>query len=123
MDFHRLLLSGIPPEPQTRACEKQCNNCQHPEADDRTMRKICILLGKKPPANDPDSEIARGCVLERPKVVFCPATGMFVMWFHLELKGRGRTAFRRGIASRASPPALTNTNTSFRCGPTPALGR
>lgn len=54
-------------------------------------------------SDDPDSEIARGCIIERPKVVFCRATGMFVMWFHLELKGHGRTAARSGIAVSREP--------------------
>ncbi|MBN2165083.1 MAG: beta-glucanase [Marinilabiliaceae bacterium] len=35
------------------------------------------------------SEIEKGCVIERPKVVYNKATGRFVMWFHLERKGRG----------------------------------
>ncbi|HMP76108.1 MAG TPA: glycoside hydrolase family 43 protein [Kiritimatiellia bacterium] len=34
--------------------------------------------------DDPDSELARGCVLERPKVLRSRTTGRFVMWFHLE---------------------------------------
>ncbi len=32
----------------------------------------------------PESEITRGCILERPKVVYNERTGQFVMWFHLE---------------------------------------
>ena len=39
--------------------------------------------------DDPQSEIARGCILERPKVLFNRKTRQFVMWFHLELKGQG----------------------------------
>ena len=35
------------------------------------------------------SDIERGCILERPKVIYNKATGKFVMWFHLELKGKG----------------------------------
>lgn len=35
-------------------------------------------------SDDPTSEITRGCVLERPKVVYSRRTGQFVMWFHLE---------------------------------------
>src|SRR3954470_20538208 len=33
---------------------------------------------------NPDSLITRGCILERPKVIFNPRTRQFVMWFHLE---------------------------------------
>jgi len=49
-------------------------------------------------SNDPDSEIVRGCVIERPKVIYNAKTGKFVMWFHLELKGQGYRAARTGVA-------------------------
>lgn len=45
------------------------------------------------------SEIERGCIIERPKVVYCPKTGKFVMWFHLELKGKGYSAARAAVAT------------------------
>jgi len=51
-----------------------------------------------PVSDDAESDITRGCVLERPKVIFNAATGKFVMWFHLELKGQGYTAARSGVA-------------------------
>lgn len=35
------------------------------------------------------SDIEKGCIMERPKVIYNKQTGKFVMWFHLELKGRG----------------------------------
>lgn len=44
------------------------------------------------------SDIERGCILERPKVVYNKKTGKYVMWFHLELKGRGYAAARYGVA-------------------------
>jgi hypothetical protein len=37
-------------------------------------------------SDDPKSPIVRGCILERPKVIFNRRTGKFVMWFHLEPK-------------------------------------
>ncbi|HTX22899.1 MAG TPA: glycoside hydrolase family 43 protein [Candidatus Aquilonibacter sp.] len=49
-------------------------------------------------SDDPKSEITRGCVIERPKVIFNEKTGKFVMWFHLELKGQGYHAARSGVA-------------------------
>jgi hypothetical protein len=49
------------------------------------------------------SDIERGCVLERPKVVYNPLTRQFVMWFHLELKGRGYEAARYGVAVSRRP--------------------
>lgn len=44
------------------------------------------------------SEVAKGCVIERPKVVFNKKTGKYVMWFHLELKGKGYEAARAAVA-------------------------
>lgn len=35
------------------------------------------------------SDIERGCIMERPKVIYNGNTGKFVMWFHLELKDKG----------------------------------
>jgi hypothetical protein len=49
-------------------------------------------------SEDPGSEIAKGCILERPKVLYNAKTRTFVMWFHLELKGRGYDAARAGLA-------------------------
>lgn len=48
--------------------------------------------------NDPKSEITEGCVIERPKVIFNRKTGKFVMWFHLELKGKGYNSAKTGVA-------------------------
>lgn len=49
-------------------------------------------------ADDPSHDIARGCIIERPKVVRSPRTGRYVMWFHLELKGQGYAAARAAVA-------------------------
>lgn len=49
-------------------------------------------------SDEEGSEIERGCIIERPKVVFCKKTGKFVMWFHLELKGKGYSAARAAVA-------------------------
>lgn len=51
----------------------------------------------------PGSDIETGCIIERPKVVYNPATGKYVMWFHLELKGRGYEAARAGVATADTP--------------------
>ena len=48
-------------------------------------------------SEDPASPIAAGCVLERPKVIHNPATGKFVMWFHLE-KGTDYGSALSGVA-------------------------
>lgn len=44
------------------------------------------------------SEIEKGCILERPKVVFNQKTGKYVMWFHLEPKGKGYGGALSGVA-------------------------
>lgn len=49
------------------------------------------------------SDIERGCILERPKVIYNPVTKRFCMWFHLELKGRGYNAARYGVAVARRP--------------------
>ena len=48
--------------------------------------------------NDPASDITSGSIIERPKVIYNLKTGKFVMYFHLELKGKGYSAARVGIA-------------------------
>ena len=56
-----------------------------------------------PVSDDPASDITRGCILERPKVIFNGATGKFVMWFHLEPKGGGYRGARSGVAIADQP--------------------
>jgi beta-glucanase (GH16 family) len=51
-----------------------------------------------PVSDDPKSEITKGCVMERPKVIYNEKTGKFVMWFHLELKGQGYKAACSALA-------------------------
>lgn len=50
-------------------------------------------------SDDPQSPVTRGCILERPKVVFNPRTKKFVMWFHLEPKGAGYAGSLSGVAA------------------------
>ncbi len=54
-------------------------------------------------SDDPESPITAGCVIERPKVIFNPKTGKFVLWFHLELKGQGYNAAKTGVAVADNP--------------------
>ncbi len=44
------------------------------------------------------ADIEKGCVMERPKVIYNAETEKFVMWFHLELKGKGYEAARTAVA-------------------------
>ena len=49
-------------------------------------------------SDDPQSPIVRGCILERPKVIFSGRTKKFVMWFHLEPKDAGYSGSLSGVA-------------------------
>ena len=48
-------------------------------------------------------DIERGCIMERPKVLYNAKTKKFVMLFHLELKGRGYEAARVAFAVSDAP--------------------
>lgn len=54
-------------------------------------------------SDNPNSEIAKGCILERPKVIYNKKNNNYVMWFHLEPKGAGYTGARSGVAVSDSP--------------------
>jgi hypothetical protein len=56
-----------------------------------------------PVSEDEESPIAKGCIIERPKVIYNEDTKKFVMYFHLELKGQGYAAAQYGIAASDSP--------------------
>ncbi|WP_419699265.1 glycoside hydrolase family 43 protein [Mucilaginibacter sp. NFX135] len=47
---------------------------------------------------DTTNDIAKGCILERPKVVYNKKIKKYVMWFHLELLGQSYKAARAGVA-------------------------
>lgn len=49
-------------------------------------------------SDDLSSDIAKGSIIERPKVVYNKRTKKFVMWFHLELLGEEYKAARSGVA-------------------------
>ncbi|ALJ01198.1 beta-glucanase [Rufibacter tibetensis] len=63
---------------------------------------------------DSTSEIIKGCVIERPKVVYNARTKKFVMWFHLELKGKGYEAARTGVATSDNPTGPYTYLKSYR---------
>ncbi len=48
--------------------------------------------------DDSESPIQKGCIIERPKVIYNESTKQFVMYFHLELKDRGYEAAQTGVA-------------------------
>lgn len=65
---------------------------------DWTDRGVALAV-----TDEKGSDIEKGCILERPKVIYCKNTGKFVMWFHLELKGKGYRAARYGVAVSDTP--------------------
>lgn len=54
-------------------------------------------------SDDPESPITKGCILERPKVIYNKQNNNYVMWFHLELAGQGYDAAQSGVAVGNSP--------------------
>lgn len=54
-------------------------------------------------SEDPKSEITKGCIIERPKVIYNEPTKKFVMWFHLEIKGKGYSTASSGVAVADNP--------------------
>ncbi|TWR25696.1 family 43 glycosylhydrolase [Mucilaginibacter pallidiroseus] len=70
-----------------------------------------------PISNDSTSDIAKGCILERPKVVYNAKTRKYVMWFHLELRGQGYKAARAGVAVSDKPTGPFRYIKSYRPNP------
>jgi len=64
--------------------------------------------------DDPNHDLAVGCALERPKVIYNAATKKYVIWFHLELKGKGYDAARSGVAVSGKATGPYNFIRSFR---------
>jgi hypothetical protein len=53
--------------------------------------------------DNPDHDIAKGVIMERPKVIYNAKTKKFVMWFHLEPKGVMYDGAKTAIAISDSP--------------------
>lgn len=62
-------------------------------------------------------DIEKGCIIERPKVIYNNKTGKFVMWFHLELKGKGYESARAAVAVSDSPTGPYHFIRSGRVNP------
>lgn len=70
-----------------------------------------------PVSEDANSDIVKGCTIERPKVIYNEQTGKFVMWFHLELKGKGYEAARAAVAVSDTPEGPYQLIRSGRVNP------
>lgn len=70
-----------------------------------------------PVSEEAGSDIERGCIMERPKVIYNPTTKKFVLWFHLELKGQGYAAARAAVATADAPQGPFRYLNSFRLNP------
>lgn len=60
------------------------------------------------------SDIEKGCVLERPKVIYNANTRKYIMWFHLEPKGMGYSGAKSGVAVSEKPTGPYQFIHSFR---------
>jgi beta-xylosidase len=70
-----------------------------------------------PVSEESGHDIEKGCVMERPKVIYNKKTGKFVMWFHLELKGQGYIAARAALAVSDTPAGPYSYVRSGRVNP------
>jgi len=68
-------------------------------------------------SDNPKSDIARGSIIERPKVVYNKRTKKYVMWFHLELLGKGYASALAGIATSSNVTGPYQYLKSFRANP------
>jgi beta-xylosidase len=66
------------------------------------------------PSTDTSSDIAKGCLMERPKVIYNRKTKQYVMWVHLELRGQGYAAARAAVAVSITPTGPYQFLKSFR---------
>ena len=64
--------------------------------------------------NDTLSKLQKGCIIERPKVIFNKKTKKFVMWFHHELKDKGYKSALTGVAISENVLGPYNYKNSFR---------
>lgn len=64
--------------------------------------------------NDTLSKLQKGCILERPKVIYNKKTKKFVMWFHHELKDQGYKSALTGVAIADSVTGPYEYIDSFR---------
>ena len=55
-------------------------------------------------SGDPKSEIAKGCIIERPKVIYNAKTKTFVMWFHLDTRNYGMARAALAVSDKATGP-------------------
>ena len=70
-----------------------------------------------PVSSEEGIDIEKGCIMERPKVIYNAKTGKFVMWFHLELKGEGYAAARAAVAVSDTPAGPYRFVRSCRVNP------
>lgn len=66
---------------------------------------------------DTTSLLQHGCIIERPKVVYCPKTKKYNLWFHHELKGKGYAAAHAAVAESDSPKGPFRLIRSARVNP------
>ncbi len=70
-----------------------------------------------PVVEEQGHDLEKGCIMERPKVIYCAKTKQFVMWLHLELKGHGYSAARYAVAVSDKPTGPFKYLRSGRANP------
>lgn len=68
--------------------------------DLKTWKNEGIVLSV---SEDASEGLAKGGIIERPKVIYCKSTGKYVMWFHHELPGKGYGAAHAAVALSDTP--------------------
>lgn len=68
-------------------------------------------------SEDTTSVLAKGGIMERPKAVYCPKTGKYVLWFHHELRGQGYGAAHAAVAESDNPTGPFKLIRSSRVNP------
>lgn len=67
-----------------------------------------------PVSEEPGAPLERGCIMERPKVLFNEQTRKFVMWLHLERKGQGYSSAEVAVAVGDTPTGPFHFHRAFR---------
>ena len=79
----------------------EAGNAAHVGVRVYSSRDLCVWRNEGvalPVFSDPAHELAAGCIIERPKVIYNATTHRFVMWFHLESAGAGYEGARSAVA-------------------------
>lgn len=101
---HRAGVKGMPQE--------GVNVYSSPNLTDWTYEGLALSA-----SSEAGHDLEKGCIMERPKVIYNEKTGKYVMWLHLELKGQGYGAARCAVAVSDTPAGPFSFIRSGRVNP------